>query len=202
MGTSDEIKDKYGFGFEIKLNIIEPYNNEINKIYKKFGINFDEKNKYIDINGLDDFLEKYGLNKYRILLKKKNFGRKIMEEMKLKEIISANRIVLWLYYLKCVLGIIKLIKVHFEEIICVDYDDNNFNFKIKRNKKKDEKTIGFLFGLIEDNKNEFKIGFYSLQYSSLEQIFNKFAKEKEDNEINEIEVEIGKDFTEIFDDIQ
>ena len=202
LGTSDEIKDKYGFGFEIKLNIIEPYNNEINKIYKKFGINFDEKNKYIDINGLDDFLEKYGLNKYRILLKKKNFGRKIMEEMKLKEIISANRIVLWLYYLKCVLGIIKLIKVHFEEIICVDYDDNNFNFKIKRNKKKDEKTIGFLFGLIEDNKNEFKIGFYSLQYSSLEQIFNKFAKEKEDNEINEIEVEIGKDFTEIFDDIQ
>ena len=65
----------------------------------------------------------------------------------------------------CYTKLIKLIQQHFEKIRCVEYKDNNFTFNIKRNRVKGEKTIGFLFGLIEENKNQLNIGQYFLQYS-------------------------------------
>ena len=129
------------------------------------------------------------------------FGKKILEELNRKGFISLNKIILQIYYLKSILNLLQLIREYFEEIICVDYKDNNFVLKIKRNKEKGEKTIGFLFGLIEDNKNannkQFNIGQYFLQYSSLEQIFNKFA-EKENNENNQINVLIDQDLFDLF----
>ena len=172
------------------------------KYLKKLKLNKNYKNVIIDKNSFDECINKYHLERYKNQFHKNLLGGKLIDELNEKGYIILSKILIWIFYSTSVLSLIKLIKEYFKEIFCVDYKDNNFVFKIKRNREEGEKTIGFLFGLIEDNKNEFKIGFYSLQYSSLEQIFNKFAKEKEDNEINEIEVEIGKDFTEIFDDIQ
>ena len=40
---------------------------------------------------------------------------------------------------------------------------------------RNEKTIGFLFGLLEDKKEEFAISEYSASQTTLEQIFQNFA---------------------------
>ena len=112
-----------------------------------------------------------------------------MEELELSGYISFDKILLWIYYLKNVLGIIKIIMNYFNEIYCIDYRENNYVFKIKRNKIEGEKSIGFLFGLIEDNKLKYNVGQYYLEFSSLEQIFNNFAQENEKN-INNIKIEI------------
>ena len=93
--------------------------------------------------------------------------------------------------------IIKLIKNHFENITCVDFTENNFLFQIERKKFEEEKSIGFLFGFIEDNKHLFNIGQYSLQYSPLEQIFNNFAMKREDSQ-PKIEIKINQDIFDIF----
>ena len=61
--------------------------------------------------------------------------------------------------------------------------DNSFLFKMKK-KKEDNKSIGYLFGLFETYKEECYITEYSLQQTSLEQIFNKFA-ENQDSQLNE-----------------
>ena len=53
--------------------------------------------------------------------------------------------------------------------------DNNFLFKMKK-KEDDNKSIGYLFGLFETHKDECYITEYSIQQTSLEQIFNKFAE--------------------------
>ena len=84
---------------------------------------------------------------------------------------------------------IKILLESFPEIHCIDYGENNLVFKIKRNKDDWEKSIGYLFGIIEENKTKFNIEQYFLQLSSLEQIFNNFAKEaeKDDNQINKNE---------------
>ena len=42
-------------------------------------------------------------------------------------------------------------------------------------KGNEQKSIGFLFGLFEEKKDEFHVTEYSLQQTSLEQIFNTFA---------------------------
>ena len=193
LSTSDEIKEKFGYGFEINLQINTP---NINDIYNLYCIQDKNKKQNIDLTSLEEVLKLYGLNQYYGQIKKELFGGKILEELELRGYISFDKILLWIYYLKNVLGIIKIINNYFNEIYCVDYRDNNFLFKIKRNKIKGEKSIGFLFGLIEDNKIKYNVGQYYLQFSSLEQIFNKFAHENEKNKcINDkkIDIKISKE---------
>ena len=64
-------------------------------------------------------------------------------------------------------------KDYFEEIILAEQIENNFLFKMK--KGNNTKSIGFFFGLFEESKEECHITEYSIQQTSLEQIFNKFA---------------------------
>ena len=47
------------------------------------------------------------------------------------------------------------------------------------------KSIGYLFEIIEENNHKFNIQKYSLQLTSLDQIFNQFTKktEKKKNKI-------------------
>ena len=182
LSTSDEIKEKYGYGYEINLQINIP---NINEIYNIYNIKDNDKKQNINKNNLEQILKIYGLEKYLGQIKKELLGGKILEELELRGYISFDKILFWIYYLKNVLGIIKVIMNYFNEIYIVDYGENNFIFKIKRNKIKGEKSIGFLFGLIEENKEKYNIEQYFLQFSSLEQIFNKFAKENDKRDYND-----------------
>ena len=198
LSTSDEIKEKYGYGYEINLKIKTP---NIKDIYRLYNIKIENKNKTknVDLKYLEEFLKKYGLEKYQCQIKKELLGGKILEELQLKGYISYDKIFLWIYYLNNVLGMIKIIMNYFNEIFCVDYGDNNFIFKIKRTKIEGEKSIGFLFGLIEDNRIKYNIGQYFLQYTSLEQVFNKFAKENNKYiDDNKIEIPISKELIDLF----
>jgi len=44
---------------------------------------------------------------------------------------------------------------------------------------RDEFSIGYLFGMMEDIKAEYQISEYSVSQTTLEQIFNNFAQEAE-----------------------
>ena len=74
-------------------------------------------------------------------------------------------------------------KNYFEEIILPEYIENNFLFKMKKSKA--NKSIGFFFGLYEESKEECFITEYSIQQTSLEQIFNKFSLEQENKDEDE-----------------
>ena len=82
----------------------------------------------------------------------------------------------------------------YDEIILIEFIENNFLFKIK--KSGNSKSIGFLFGLVESVKEDCNITEYSIQQTSLEQIFNLFVT-NQGNNTNEIElkteIEINKD---------
>ena len=197
LGTSDEIKDTYGYGFEINFQINKP---DINDVYKIFFVNDEDKEQIIYLNCLDECFRIYYLDKYKTQLKEGLLGGKLLDEINSKGYIPFKKILLWIYNIKCVLSMINMIKPYFNEIHCIDYDESNFVFKIKRNKTKDEKSIGFLFGLIEDNKNKFNIGPYYLRYSSLENIFNIFARINGDNNyINyQKDIEITQDLLDNF----
>ena len=191
-GTSDEIREKSGYGFEIKLQIKIP---DVHELFKIKNLESEDIETKIFLTKLDDDLKKYRLYKYKEQLKAKLFGEKLKEELENKGFIQLKKILFWTFYLNCSIHLMKRIKDFFEEINCVFYKENYFVFRIKRNKTKKEKSIGFLFGLIEQYKYEYNIAQYSLQYSSLEQIFNSFAKEIKGDEIN---IEINQEIIDCF----
>ena len=179
LATTDKIKEKYGYGYEINLQINNP---NIKELYEKYKILDEDKNIQINFDNLAFLLEKYKLSTFNILLNKESLGGKICEEIEVCGFVFFERIITWIYYLENALNMITIILEYFPEIHCTDIGDNNLVFKIKRNKNEEEKSIGFLFGIIEENKNKYNIEQYFLQLSSLEQIFNMFAKETEKNE--------------------
>ncbi len=75
--------------------------------------------------------------------------------------------------IKCITKIFE----KFDDIIISECIDNYFLLKIKKN---NNGSIGYLFGLIEDLKTSCSLAEYSIRQTTLEQIFNTFANEKED----------------------
>lgn len=64
----------------------------------------------------------------------------------------------------------KLARI-FKNVELVEQCADFYKLKVPR----DDKTIGYLFGLIEDMKTEANISEYSVTQTSLEQIFQNFA---------------------------
>jgi len=173
--TSNEIKEKYGYGYEINFQINKP---DINILYEMNNVCEEDKSKDIHDYCLEKCLELYHLDKYCLLMKKDSLGGKILEEIEIYRKISFNKILYWVFYLNNFFKIVKVILDLFPEVYCYDYSDNNFFISIK---KESGKSIGQLYGLIEDNRKNYNIEQYDLKLTSLEQIFNKFAREKENN---------------------
>ena len=196
LATSDEIKLKYGYGYEIKLQINNPNYDDL---FNKYNISDEDINALIDLNNLDLYLEKYKLIQFKQELKEGRLGEKIITEIKICGNIYFKRILTWIYYLENALKMIEIILEDFPEIHCSDFGENYFVFKIKRNQNnKDEKSIGYLFGIIEENNSKFNIEQFFLQLTSLEQIFHKFARKTEKKKnlniyINNIDIPIDKE---------
>ena len=189
LGSSNDIKEKYGYGFEINIRL-KPVNNEkMDIILKKY--NFDVNYKVTNVNIVQS-LE---------MLNKKNFinelnygrlGEKLINQININGFVTIQYLINWIHYNSNVLYLIKKAKKYFNEIILTEFIDNNFLFKIK--KETNSKSIGFLFGLFEKYKDKFHITEYSIQKTYLEQIFNQFAeqqiKEGQNSRIEEQKVQI------------
>jgi len=78
------------------------------------------------------------------------------------------------------LGLISELLKYFDKISINYFYENNIKLKLPKKNSENNPTIGFLLGLIENKKSEYKISEFSVTQTSLEQIFNKFASEKEE----------------------
>ena len=87
--------------------------------------------------------------------------------------VSIGVIINWVFFVENAIKFIQKGKDYFEEIILAEQIENNFLFKMK--KGNNTQSIGFFFGLFEESKEECHVTEYSIQQTSLEQIFNKFA---------------------------
>ena len=181
LGKSREIKERYGYGYEINLKIKSLEQAQIEEILKSYNI-----------YKIDAMVNKNNLSEVLINLDKKNFlkeiegpfGKSINYMMKLNGSISIIALYKWIYYIENALKFIKKGKKYYNEIILAEHIEDTFLFKI--NKEGFSKTIGFLFGLFEENKDECNIIEYSIQETSLGQIFNKWSG-NQDNSVGIVE---------------
>lgn len=63
----------------------------------------------------------------------------------------------------------------FKKVEVLEHYNTTYLLKVSR----DSFSIGYLFGMMEDCKNEYDISEYSVSQTTLEQIFNHFAQEAE-----------------------
>ena len=215
LGKASQIKEKYGYGYEIYLRIkpltveqqnqiIEVLNNN-NMMFPQDTI-VNNENNIIDNNIIYNRKSKINretVNEILIRLDKKNYidelkegrlGKKIIKDLELNGKIALITLLNWVFFVKNAFKFIQHAKYYFEEIFLSEHIENNFLFKMK--KGPNTKSIGFFFGLFEKHKEECFVTEYSIQPTSLEQIFNKFAeaqrKEKTDDKNNNDEIKISE----------
>ncbi len=71
------------------------------------------------------------------------------------------------------LQVITVLTKQFQQVDLIEQCSDYFKFRVPR----ENKTIGYLFGLVEDNKIALNISEYSVCQTSLEQIFQAFANQ-------------------------
>jgi ATP-binding cassette subfamily A (ABC1) protein 3 len=183
LGRAGQIKEKYGYGYEIEVRI-KPL-SEIKFINILNEKNLD-KNMKINLQNINDILKTLGRPEYINELNKGRLGAKIIREIQINNEIPIRILCSWIFFVENAIKFIKKAENYFESIILTEYIDNNFLFKMKKNQ--DTKSIGFFFGLFESNKNDCFVTEYSIRQTSLEQIFNMFEdKQRKANNTNEEE---------------
>jgi ATP-binding cassette subfamily A (ABC1) protein 3 len=187
MGSANYIKENYGYGFEIDVRIKPFEQKKLYQIIENLGLK--RNYKITSIDEAKEILIKMNKNKFCNYLNENGIGRKIYHEITQSGNTSIQTLINWTRYVACAMKMISVVLPHFNEVILAEFIENNFLFKIK--KSKNSKSIGFLFTLLETQKEPCEITEYSIQQTSLEQIFNKFAKNQgktEEDILNEKEI--------------
>ena len=181
LGKANEIKDKYGYGYELNIRI-KPLSEELEEklFFNKYNI---DKRLKINMQNIENILKQINKINYMEEIQEGRLGEKLLKYMDKSNEISINSLLSWIFYVKNAIKFMNYGKDYFEKIIIEESMDNTFLFKMKK-KEENNKSIGYLFGLFESYKEECYITEYSLQQTSLEQIFNKFA-ESQDSQLKE-----------------
>jgi hypothetical protein len=169
LGRSGQIKEKYGYGYEIEVRIKPLSEIKFETILNTYNLTKDMK---INLNNIEPILKKIGEENYINELKQGRFGSKLIRDIHINSYIPIRALISWTFFVKNALKFIKKAEKYFESIILTEHIDNNFLFKMKKNNK--TRSIGFFFGLFENNKDSCFVTEYSIQQTSLEQIFNMF----------------------------
>ena len=173
LGKANEIKNKYGYGYELNIRI-KPLSEELEEklFLNKYNIN---KKCKVNMTNIRNILEEMNKLNYMEEILEGRLGEKLKRSLERSEGISINQLLSWIFYVQNAINFVQYGKENFEKIIIEEYIDNSFVFKMKK-KKEENKSIGLLFGLFETHKEECYITEYSLKQTSLERIFNKFAE--------------------------
>jgi ABC-type proline/glycine betaine transport system ATPase subunit len=182
LGKANEIKNKYGYGYEIDVRIkpISQINQE--EILEKYNW---EKNLMVNMDNAQNIFNTMDKSYFIEELKEERLGKRIKKAIDINGGVSIGTIINWIFFVENAMKFIQKGINYFEEIILAEHIENNFLFKMK--KGNNTKSIGFFFGLFEESKEECHVTEYSIQQTSLEQIFNKFAANqgKENKEVEE-----------------
>ena len=176
LGKANEIKEKYGYGYEIDVRIKPISQITLEEILEKY--NWD-KNVLVNMENVENILNTMNKRYFIEELKEGRLGSRIKKAIDLNGDVSIYTIINWIFFVENAIKFIQKGKNYFEEIILAEHIENNFLFKMKKGNC--TKSIGFFFGLFEESKEECHVTEYSIQQTSLEQIFNKFSSNQGKN---------------------
>ena len=87
--------------------------------------------------------------------------------------IRSGNLVQYVYTLKTGMRVIEYLCQFFTSVELYEQCSDFFKMRIS----KDDKTIGFIFGTVQESKEKLNISEYSVSQTSLEQIFQSFANQ-------------------------
>lgn len=173
-GTSTHIKNKFGSGYEFFMKVGYPSKEEIEQKLNRVKDIFPDE--IIAESDIDKALQALEANNLRQEISKLGSGSHIQEELTETQKVAVGTLVEWVILEEYGSNIFSWLVYQFREVSLIEHYGTYFKFRVE---KQYNKSIGEIFGLIEQNKERLNISEYSLSQTTLEQIFNMFATEND-----------------------
>ncbi|EGR31657.1 hypothetical protein IMG5_105060 [Ichthyophthirius multifiliis] len=170
LGTIQQIKHKFGKGYEVEVKIKKPSVEHKSSLCQKTGL---QQNDKILINDLPNILSKLNAMDLQYLISEDQSGSVIYKELNSQKGITFENLYEFIYFEKQGIQIKKFLEKEFGNIEVIEHLEDFFRFRIES-----IISIGKIFGCFEKNKEQLKISEYSLKQATIEQIFNQFAQGK------------------------
>ncbi|CDW85159.1 abc transporter family protein [Stylonychia lemnae] len=176
-GSSQHIKSKYGTGYEIEVKVKKQSNIEMKSMVDQFQLlNRDQ----IPLSEIEDILRKNYVDDFLVNeLRINGLGNDIcLEANEHNGMVETRNFINWMYVEQAGMKIIKGLCNDFELVEILEHYNDYYKIRVPRK----DKSIGYVFSLIEGKKEEFNISEYSASQTTLEQIFQTFANQKIDGD--------------------
>mmetsp|Transcript_16038 Transcript_16038/g.15969 ORF Transcript_16038/g.15969 Transcript_16038/m.15969 type:complete len:500 (+) Transcript_16038:1613-3112(+) len=178
LGTATWIKSKYGDRYEFEAKVSIPSHFEVNeKVITLDRILMGETT--VKQNQVLPCLEALDAKILYEEIHEKGAGSALHQQLKVDGFVARDSLVSWVLIEELGDKIYDWLKSEFKKVEIIEHFSSLYKFKIA---KEDEKSIGYFFSAVEMNKEALKISEYALSQSSLEQIFNDFARKGEESQ--------------------
>jgi ATP-binding cassette subfamily A (ABC1) protein 3 len=184
IGTSTWIKNKFGDGYELEVKIEIPNPIDVRELIKKLESYIGQGN--VTLSNLDGCLEYIGYTYLRPYITNIGPGAGIFSSFQSDGFISKEALASWCLIDNQGFLIKAWLEKEFNQVEIIEHYNLMSKFKLKRQLVK---SIGYLFSVVEAGKERMRISDYAICMTSLEQIFNRFAKRAELEEIERLRIE-------------
>mmetsp|Transcript_9642 Transcript_9642/g.10899 ORF Transcript_9642/g.10899 Transcript_9642/m.10899 type:complete len:291 (-) Transcript_9642:47-919(-) len=188
-GSKQHIKNKFGTGYQVEIKFRSLKSEAITKkiediklidylrdkhgasykIEKVKGEDIIKLNKDACIAVLKDVLQN---NVAVEELAKDRFGEEVIEAIEDQGYYSAAALINWEYILNNNLEVVNVLVSEFGEASLIEQIAPRYRYKVP----KGDKSVGYFFSLMETMKEKLDLDEYSASQTTLEQIFNGFAR--------------------------
>lgn len=136
------------------------------------------KGETLTRTGLVKFMEKAGNSNLLNEIREDGLGSEINRVLENTSKIYVDEVLKWVHIEKNGKALINELEARFKEFTLIEHYSNSYTFKVSR----DSNSIGYVFGMMEDFKKKHNIQEYSASQTTLEQIFNMFARQASNRE--------------------
>lgn len=182
-GSSQHIKNKFATGYEIEAKFKTLSDEEILALRDLLQINQEDES--IELVKFIQLLEKQGVDRLIINeIASDGYGNELLNQQNQNKCIHINQALQWLQTESFGFEFLKLLSKTFDQVEVLEHVADFFKVRVPRG----ETTIGYAFGRIEDRKQALRISEYSVSQTTLEQIFQTFAKITVMDSVNKIKL--------------
>ena len=173
VGSATHIKNKFGSGYEVEIKVHIPTRDQVETRLRSLNRILHPSSDILQENQLKRALEELSHPDYEKEIVINGKGAAIFNQLRLEKSVPAKTLVAWVITEEYGDAIEAFLKNAFAKVKLIEHYLSFYKFKVE---KQAEKSLGGLFATIEDAKNRLNISEYSVSQTSLEQIFNQFAR--------------------------
>ena len=188
-GSKQHIKNKFGTGYQVEMKFREMKDEAVKERIESHDIlgylrdNFSAGYKKMFIKGEETIMCNYEacegilenvLQSPKALeeFTEEGFGKEIVETLEDHGYFSLPELIKWEYVTRNNFESLSVLVNEFGEAILIEQYYPRYRYTVQKN----DKSVGYFFGLLESMKERLDIDEYSASQTTLEQIFNGFAR--------------------------